>query len=212
VTVLPDLMPPFPEIEGVTLPNSQINAHLGDTILLKGHHLDGTNQRVLLTLPKLRLERDITAGIVITPTTATFTLPSQPASFPAGTYLLSLEVLRPGETVPRTSNQATLTLAPQITTLTNPPTVFTRDADETAVVIIGCTPEVKPTQFVALVLGSLEVLADPHPTDVSMLTFTIPNAPVGAHRARLRVDGADSQIVNRAVSPPVFFDHRIEIA
>ena len=212
VKVMPDLMPPFPEIEGVTLPNSQIHAHLGNTILLKGHHFDGSNHRVLLTLPRLRLERDISAGITITPTTAMFTLPNQPGNFPAGTYLMSLEVVRPGETVPRTSNQATLTIAPQITNLTNPPTVFNRNAEETAMVIVGCTPEVKSTQFATLVLGSLEVIADPHPADVSSLTFTIPHAPVGVHRARLRVDGVDSQIVNRAVSPPVFFDHRIEIA
>ena len=211
VTVLADMMPPFPEIESVTLPNSQVSAHLGDTIVLTGHHLDGANPRVLLTLPKLRLELEINAGIITTPTTATLTLPNQPGVFPAGTYLMSLEMLRPSETVPRTSNVATLTIAPQITTLTNPATVFTR-VGGTAVVTIGCSPEVKPTQFAALVLGSREVVADPHPVNVSALTFTIPNAPVGTHRARLRVDGADSQIVNRAVSPPVFFEHWIEIA
>jgi hypothetical protein len=211
VTVLSDLMPPFPEIESVTLPNSQISGHLGDTIVLTGHHFDGTNQRLFLTLPSLRLELVVTPANV-TATTVTFVLPNQPAVFPAGTYLMSLEVLRPGETTPRTSNQATLTIAPQITTLTNPPTVFTRDADGTAVVTIGCAPEVRPTQFTSLLLGSLEVLADPHPNTTNALTFTIQNAPVGSHRARMRVDGIDSQIVNRAVSPPVFFDHRIDIA
>jgi hypothetical protein len=138
-------------------------------------------------------------------------LPNQPADVPAGTYLMSLEVVRPSETTPRTSNQATLTIAPQISTLTNPPTIFTRDADGTAIVTIGCTPEVRPPQLTSLVLGSLEVLADPHPNPTNALTFTIPHAPVGSHRARLRVDGIDSQIVNRAASPPVFFDRRIQI-
>jgi hypothetical protein len=124
---------------------------------------------------------------------------------------MSLEVLRPAETVPRTSNLATLTIAPQITTLTDPPTIFTSAPNGTAVVTVGCTPEVRPMQRASLILGSLEALADPHPNQVNALSFTIPNAPVGVHRARLRVDGADSQIVNRAVSPPVFFNHRIEI-
>jgi len=212
VIVLPDLMPPFPEIESVTLPNSQVVAHLGDTIFLKGHHFDGTNQRLWLTLPRLRLELPVTPAVSVTATTASFVLPNQPPVFPAGNYLMSLEVLRPGETVPRTSNQATLTIAPQITTLTNPASVFTRDAGGTAVVSIGCTPEVRPTQLTSLLLGSLEILADPHLTITNTLTFTIPNAPVGTHRARVRVDGIDSQIVNRAVSPPVFFDHWIAIA
>jgi hypothetical protein len=212
VVVTPDLMPPFPEIETVTLPNAQVNAHLGDAIVLKGHHFDGSNQRLLLTLPRLRLELAIAPPVNVTATTASFVLPNQPPVFPAGTYLMSVEVLRPAETVPRTSNLATLTIAPQITTLTNPPTVFTRDVTGTAVVSVGCTPEVRPTQLTSLLLGSLEVLADPHPNTTNALTFTIPNAPVGSHRARLRVDGIDSQIVNRAVSPPVFFDHRIDIA
>lgn len=211
VRVLADLMPPFPEIERITLPNAQAGAHLGDTIVLHGHHFDGTNHRVLLTLPKLRIELDIVPNSV-TPTNAAFLLSNLPATFPAGTYLLSLEVVMPGDTAPRTSNQVTLTIAPQITSLTNPPTSFAVDADSTATVNIDCTPEVWPTQTVSLMLGSLQVAADAHPTQVNTLTFTIPNAPVGVHRARLRVDGADSQIVNRAASPPVFFDHWIEIA
>lgn len=211
VAVMADLMPPFPAIERVTLPNAQVSAHLGDTIVLHGHHFDGTNQRVLLTLPKLRLDLDIVPNNV-TPTAATFVLSSLPATFPAGTYLLSIEVVMPGDTVPRASNQVTLTIAPQITNLTNPPTIFPRDADETATVGIDCTPEVWPAQSAALMLGSLLVMADAHPTQVNTLSFTIPDAPVGVHRARLRVDGADSQIVNRAASPPVFFEHWIEIA
>jgi hypothetical protein len=211
VTVRPDLMPPFPEVESVTLPNTQIAAHLGDTITLNGHHLDGTNHRLLLTQPRLKLELAVTGPSTVTPTLVSFTLPNQPAVFPAGTYLMSLEVVRPGDTEPRTSNLMTLTIAPQITTLTDPPTIFTGAPNGTAVVTVGCSPDVRPMQRASLILGSLEALADPHPNQVNALSFTIPNAPVGVHRARLRVDGADSQIVNRAVSPPVFFNHRIEI-
>lgn len=212
VMVRPDLMPPFPEIEKVTLPNAQISAHLGDAIELTGHHIDGTAHRLLLTQPRLGLELAITGPSTVTPTTVTFTLPNQPGTFPAGTYLMSLEVVRPGDTEPRTSNLVTLTIAPQITTLTDPPTIVNLDGNGTAVVIIGCTPEVRPPQRASLILGSLEALANPHLTQVNTLTFTIRNAPVGQHRARLRVDGADSQIIDRTASPPVFFNHRIEIA
>jgi hypothetical protein len=212
VTVLADLMPPFPEIESVVLPNAQIGAHLGDVIVLSGHHFDGTNQRLLLTQPRLRLELEIQPPVSITPTTATFMLPNQPANIPAGTYLMSLEVVRPGEAQPRTSNLATLTIAPQITTLTNPATVFDGGADGTAVVTIGCTPEVGPTQRASLLLGGVEVPANPHPNTTGTLTFTVLNAPIGTHRARLRVDGIDSQIVNRATTPPVFFEHWIGIS
>ena len=179
---------------------------------MAGHHFDGTNHRLWLTQPRLHLEVAVTPPVNVTATTASFVIPNQPSVFPAGTYLMSLEVLRPSETMPRTSNQATVIIAPQITTLTNPATVFTRDAGGTAVVSVGCTPEVRPTQVASLLLGALQVLADPHPATTNTLTFTIPNAPVGSHRTRLRVDGIDSQIVNRAVSPPTFFEHWIDIA
>jgi len=211
VVVTADLTAPFPEIERITIPNARLAAHLGDTITIDGHHFDGSGHRVLLTLPRHQIERDL-IPITITSTSLSFVVADVPADFPAGTYLISIEVVRPGETVPRSSSQGTLAIAPEITTLTSPPTIFTRDADGVATVTVGCKPVVKPAQRASLLLGGLEVVADPHPTDTSTLTFTVSRAPVGAHIARLRLDGIDSQIVDRAVSPPAFFNHRIEIA
>jgi len=43
------------------------------------------------------------------------------------------------------------------------------------------------------------------------LDFVIANAPVGDHLARLRIDGIDSPIIDRAAEPPVFFNQRINI-
>jgi hypothetical protein len=106
----------------------------------------------------------------------------------------------------------TLTIAPQMTNLSTPPDTILLDPNGTAVVTIECKPDVRPTQRASLILGSLEVLADPHPNSVNTLTFTVLNAPVGTHWVRLRVDGIDSQLVNRDVSPPVFFEHQIVIA
>jgi uncharacterized protein DUF4255 len=211
VVVQPDAMPPFPEIETVELPNAQIVAHLGDTVVFAGHHLDGSNHRLLLSLPRLHLDLVVTPASTITASTVSFALPNLPTDFPAGTYLVAVEVVRPGESSPRVSNQVTLTIAPQMTTLTSPPQIFTRDADGTATVAIGCTPDVRPTQRASVIVGSLEVLADPHPSVATVLTFTILNAPVGTHFVRLRVDGADSQLVDRSATPAVFFDHRIQI-
>ena len=39
----------------------------------------------------------------------------------------------------------------------------------------------------------------------------IPNAPVGNHLARLRIDGIDSPIIDRTATPPTFLNQRIEI-
>lgn len=211
VVVRPDLMPPFPGIEQVVLPLSQISAHLLDAVEFRGHHLDGTNHRLLLTLPRLRLEADVPAADTSSATSVTFTIPNLPGTYPAGTYRAAIELLRPDAVDPRVSNQVTLTIAPQITTQLDPPPTFLRDPDGTALVSLACRPDVKPTQRASLIIGSREVLADPHPVDTATLDFTILDAPVGTHFVRLRVDGIDSQLVNRSVTPPVFFNHRITI-
>jgi hypothetical protein len=103
-----------------------------------------------------------------------------------------------------------VSIAPQATSLTSPPQVFT-GVGGTAVVTISCTPQVQPRQRASLILGTREFIADPHPNPTDSLAFTIANAPVGTHHVRLRVDGVDSHLVDRSASPPVFFDQRIEI-
>jgi hypothetical protein len=105
-----------------------------------------------------------------------------------------------------------MAIAPRITTFTTPPQVFTRDAKGTAVVTTGCTPQVRHNQHTSLILGGHEVVADDHPVITGTLNFTVHDAPVGVHYVRLRVDGVDSQLINRAATPPVYFDHRIQIA
>lgn len=211
VVVRPDLVPSFPEIEGITLPNNQVVVHLGDTITLTGHHLDGSNHALLFNLPRLNIEQAVTPASSASANSVSFVLPNQPANFPAGDYLIALEVLRPGETLPRASNQLLLKIAPQMTSLTTPPQIFVRDGDDTATVTLTCTPEVRPTQRASLIIGNREVIADDHPATTANLSFTVPDAPVGVHFVRLRIDGVDSQLVDRSATPPEFFDQRIEI-
>ncbi len=211
VLVRPDLMPAFPEIEDITLPNAQVVVHLGDTITLSGHHLDGSNHTLLLGLARLNIEQAVTPAGSANANSVSFVLPNQPANFPAGSYLLALQLVRPGEPSPRASNQLLLKIAPQMTTLTSPPQVFVRDGDGTATVTLTCTPQLRPTQRASLILGNREVIADDHPATTANLSFTVLDAPIGVHFVRLRVDGVDSQLVDRSVSPPEFFDLRIEI-
>jgi hypothetical protein len=207
-----DLLPPFPAVDTVTLPNEQVAAHLGDTITLGGHHLDGTGHALILTLPRLGIERTVTPAAAAGPDAVSFVLPNLPVDFPAGSYLAALQLVRPGESTPRTSNQLLVAVAPRATSLTTPPQVFTRDASGTAVVTIGCTPQVQPRQRASLILGTREIVAAAHPGPTATLTFTVHDAPAGTHHVRLRVDGVDSLLVDRAARPPVFFDQRITIA
>jgi hypothetical protein len=207
----PDLLPAFPTLESIALPNSQVAATPGDLLSLGGHHLDGTNHRLVLSMPRLRLERSISPALSASAGKVDFNLPNLPANFPAGNWLAALQVLRPGETHDRTSNQVALSIAPTPTSLTSPPQQFPPDANGTATVAVDCTPVVYPTQRASLLLGTREVVADDHPVPTANLVFTVLDAPVGVHYVRLRIDGVDSALVNRGVTPPVYFDHRIEI-
>src|SRR5262249_22123103 len=69
---------------------------------------------------------------------------------------------------------------------------------------VACRPDVRPQQRASLLLGSQEILAQPHVTQTATLTFAAIVATAGDYFVRLRVDGVDSLLVNRAVQRPVF--------
>jgi hypothetical protein len=58
------------------------------------------------------------------------------------------------------------------------------------------------------VLGDIETPAESHPNQTATLGFHFKQIPPGEYWVRLRIDGVDSQLVNRAVSPPVFFNNQ----
>src|SRR5205823_4194195 len=131
------------------------------------------------------------------------------ADFPVGVYRVGARVQPTGEPVPRTTNQLAMTLAPALTTLPAGPVA--RDGAGTATFSVGFTPALRAGQIVHLVLGTNEFAPQPFAAGATALNFAIPNAPIGIHLARLRIDGIDSPIIDASQSPPVFLDQRIEI-
>jgi hypothetical protein len=90
------------------------------------------------------------------------------------------------------------------------PQTVTRDVDGNVAVTLTCSPEVRPEQRAALLVGGREVLAEPHPTQTDTLTFEFGN-PTPAdepdpveHFVRLRVDGVDSLLIDRTGAVPAF--------
>jgi hypothetical protein len=63
-------------------------------------------------------------------------------------------------------------------------------------------------QRASILLGDREVLrpeqTDADPATTNTLVFFIEKAPVGKRFIRLRIDGIDSQLVDRTVTPPEF--------
>ena len=53
-------------------------------------------------------------------------------------------------------------------------------------------------------LGDREFPAQDHPNKTDTLTFRLSDVASGEYFVRLRIDGADSLLVDRSVTPPVY--------
>jgi len=192
------LTSPFPALDQIQFLNSQTSALLGDSLVLTGNKLDGTSAGVVFNHPLWSTPVEIPPQPGGTATQVMVNIPNSPANWPAGFYTVSLMVQRPGETYRRTTNQLSFALAPKITiapaSAAGPNITYT----------VTCSPEVRPEQYASLLLGDQEIMAQPHTTQTASLSFQAQNLSVGNYFVRLRIDGVDSQLVNRAVTPPVF--------
>ena len=210
LTVQPDLIPPVPTIESVEPDGKQSVARLGHDVDLHGHHLDGTGRQVRLVHERFEIEEVLTPASGNAPATMTFSIPTnRAADFPVGIYQTAAELIPPGENKPRQTNRMALVVAPEIAHL---PMDVTVDGSGTATVTLEFTPEYRPGQTVSLVLGSTEVAPQDDSAQTASLDFVIPDAPLGDHLARLRIDGIESPLINRDATPPAFFDHCIDVS
>ena len=193
------LISPFPALEDIQFPNRQIAARLNDILVLTGQHLDGSAVGVVFNHPLWNAPIEIAPLAGGTATYLQVQLPNSPTTWPAGFYTVAVMVQRPGETVRRATNQLSLAVAPRITIAP----ASTPQAPS-IVYMVNCDPEIRPEQRASLLIADAEVLADPHATQTATLTFTGTNIQPGSYFVRLRVDGVDSLLVQRDVTPPAF--------
>lgn len=198
ITAQADLSSPLPTLEAVTPPKKQPGARLGEELVLTGFHLDGTNVQVRFEHPLLTTPILVPPSAGGTATELKVTIPNQPANWPAGYYKVSVLVTRTGETFERATNELPLALAPSATV------AVAGAAPGPVTLTATCAPEVWPDQRATLLFGSSEIAAAPHPAKTNPLTFTVPEITAGTYRYRLRVDGVDSLLIDRSVTPPVF--------
>ena len=66
---------------------------------------------------------------------------------------------------------------------------------------LAMRPDIWPGQRVELILGGAAATAPPRTTQQSQAVFTLPNLAAGTYPLRLRVDGVESWLVQRAVAP-----------
>jgi hypothetical protein len=196
VAVQPNLLPPVPTLESLAPPDNNPSVRLGEVLTVIGHRLAGTN---LSAVCRTRLLKDpihafIKAGggserleVVI---------PSDPIGWPAGVYTLELTLTDP-EGRSRRTNALPFALVPRVA-LTS-----ATQADGKVTAVVVCAPHVRPGQTAALIIGQSESSADV--TAVSPeLTFTFAGLSAGTYPYHLRVDGMESLLIDRTVTPPVF--------
>jgi hypothetical protein len=206
VSAQASVLPPFPTLGSAQPGDNQPSARLGEELTLSGHHLDADSVEVHFDNPVLT--NPVPSQIVAnTPAEIKVKLldsaddPNAPARWAAGIYAVSATVSQ-ASTPPRRTNEVPFALAPRIDAIS--PNPAPRDANGDVALTLTCTPQVRPEQRVALLLGDREVPAQPRPNQTDTLVFEIEDAPPGDHFIRLRVDGVDSLLVDRSVSPPVF--------
>ena len=216
VIVNPGLVPPLPMLTAVVPPARQPVARVGDRVDLQGHDLEGTGREVRLTND--RFEIDLTLAAAPPPASGANALlqfvlaPAQVGMLPVGVYRIGARLLRAGETRPRETNRLAMLLAPQMTNL---PLNVVRDGSGTASFTVQFVPALRAGQDAVLVLGQDEYLAQGVGSPSTELAFVIPNAPLGSHLARLRIDGIESPIIDLSAVPPAvpsFLNQRVVIA
>lgn len=196
-----DLTPPFPTLESVEPPNAQPAALLGDLLVLEGHHLGGDNVAVRFMNSRLTGFIEVAPQPGRTDRRITVQIPDQPASWVAGFYTVAALISRTGEP-DRLTNEAPFLLAPRIAS--GIPATVARDTMNNVTLTLTCSPQVRPAQRAALLLGDREIVAEARTAQTDPLVFQVSNATAGQFFVRVRVDGVDSLLVDRSQTPPVF--------
>lgn len=223
-----DVVPRFPTIDRIQLPNNQTSILPGNLVELIGHDftriaVPPSNDTALVdmsvVLDSLRLTApmhipiDGANGSVLTDASIKFVLPAMPA----GPCTLSLQVTPKSAPDQRIeTSEIALSLAPRIDSINgialNPgPVSVARDGSGKLSLTLVSAPAVLLEQRVSLIVGSRQVNAKPRTLLTDPLTFDLENILPGDYRVRLRVDGVDSLLINRASRNRPAFDETQKI-
>lgn len=210
VQVQPHLQPPVPTLQAAIAPNQQPAIQIGETLTLRGHHLDGAE--AIVEFVYLRSGRSLElAATSISDTALTVDLPTDPAppatpadspvnpeNWRAGLYSVTARVRPAGEPDFLITNTLPLVLAPQITS------VVQAAAGDTLTLNVGCSPPVHDSQQVQLAIGTQSLPAQPFAPVTRSLVFQSDDLPSGDQWLRLRIDGIESLLIDRSTVPPQF--------
>lgn len=213
ITAQNGLVPQLPTLAGASPQNGQPAACLGQAVTVAGTSLTGATG-VTLSNARLGIQQSITPVAAAGGTSFTFTVPSPPAAtpptdIPVGVYLMTAQVTQGGNAL--STNGVPLAIAPQIGPSWAPGTI---PSASTGTLTVPCTPFLRPTQQVSLLIGGQEIPADAFTAATNAPTFSYANLqPTGAPvPAWLRVDGVDSPIIDMTSLPsPTFSGPLVQV-
>lgn len=203
VLAQPDLIPPFPTIVNVRPPDDQPSARLGDLLSAEGLHLQGDAVKAVFVSPRLPAPIELPPEEGASSTDLHVLLPGDNAArnaWVAGLYSVFVAIDSANEPS-RTTNVVPVALAPLVTV---PAGAIARDPQGDATVTLEARPDIRPDQEALLMLGDRQVPAEPHPAQTDSVSFIVRGAEPGEFFVRLRIDGVDSLLVDRSVTPPAF--------
>ena len=207
ITVEPDLTP-FPNIIAVTPPGGQPATALGDIVTVTGGHLLNATG-VVLNNSLRGIQQTLPPLSPATNNSLQFQPPdlNAPAELAAGIYDLAVQV--PIAAGPTATNSLPFAIRPSIDTWAPGGPI----ASGNTVLTVPCSPFVQPGQEVFLIIGDQLAVANAFTTPTNSPSFTYPNLqPTGGPvRARVRVDGIESRIVDRTTAPPAFTGPLVQV-
>jgi len=199
-----------PVITNIDAPGGVFGAEAGQTVAFQGIALGGDAVKARFTSDRRSIQTDLAAAVGATDTS--FSVVIGASTLPSGVYSIqALVATNPGkpEEVTRASLPVRFSVAPKITD-TFPLNVAAVGGQATLTVNVA--PPVQPNQEVSLLLNNDEKATGPVLTaPASSLTFAIAQAQPGTYLLRLRVDGADSLVIDTSAALPVFLDRTLTI-
>jgi hypothetical protein len=213
VVVNPDLLPGYPTLFSADPEKSQSGARLGDQVVISGVRLSGAGHTVRLMHRLFATPFEIIpAAADVADAKITITLPNDAAAqsgLVAGLLAVSVRFTPTGESDPRETNSVPFMLAPMPVILAAAPlpaaTAVRGGTPLRLTVTMAARPQVRVAQRATLMLDTVEASALPRVADADLLAFEFPNTfPAGSPWVRLRVDGADSLLLDRSGPEPVF--------
>jgi len=198
VTVVSGLEVPYPTLEAAVPPGDRLVARTSETVELLGHHLDGTGHAVVFEHPRFDVTHTVAPDAVASDAVEVTVPGGAPADWPVGLWTVRVTLTQQGEE--RTTNTLALVLAPTI----DAAGAVVNTVGSTTTIDLPVEPLVRPEQNASLIVGSREIPSEDHPASTGTLTFELEDADSGPHFVRLRVDGVESVLVDRSVTPPQF--------